>query len=148
VKRTTESGRVWVRRVPLVVLIAPLVVLLPVFTWANTTATWVGNVVHADTKQISVNAKQRTRRFLIGDDFQGVKTSYGDKKKTLADLKPGTTVQVTYYTDAVAHVDRALKVTIVNGFNLNIPLGQTPSPPAVPHANPTSMPVVTPTSTH
>jgi hypothetical protein len=108
--------------------------------FADTTATWVGAVTEVSTTQISVSHKQtgtvqnKTRRFLIGGDFQGVTTSMGNKKKTLADVKPGMTVQVVYYTDAIAHVDHARKITIVNGFNLNINLNATPGP--VPKATP------------
>ncbi len=110
--------------------------------FADTTATWVGTVAQVSTTQISVSHKQtgtvqnKTRRFLIGGDFQGVTTSMGNKKKTLADVKPGMTVQVVYYTDAIAHVDHARKITIVNGFNLNVNLNATPAP--VPKAAPSS----------
>jgi len=111
-----------------------LVALTGLPAFADSTGTWSGNVTQITTTQITVNAKQtgtttqKSRRFLIGDDFTGVWTSYGNKKKTLADVKTGMTVQVKYQTRAIEHVDHALKITIVNGFNLNIPLGVTPAP--------------------
>jgi hypothetical protein len=129
---------------PLARLVAcAALLMLPLAPWAasvraDTTATWAGNVVAVSDSQITVNHKQtgttaqKTRRFLIGDDFQGVWTSQGGKKKTLSALKPGTLVQVTYYTDVIQHVDHARKITIVNGFNLNINLMQTPAAAPVP----------------
>jgi hypothetical protein len=111
-----------------------LAAALPRPSFADTTATWAGTIAHVSATQISVTHKQtgttenKTRRFLIGSDFEGVRTSYGDKKKTLSDLKPGTSVQVVYYTDAIQHVDHARKITIINGFNLHINLMQTPAP--------------------
>ena len=84
--------------------------------------------------KVTGTTQNRTRLFLIGDDFEGVWTSMGNKKKKLSDLKEGETVQVTYYTDAIQHVDHARKIMIVNGFNLNINLTQTPAP--APHTRP------------
>jgi hypothetical protein len=110
---------------------------------ADTTATWVGSVASISSTQIRVSHKvtgttqNRTRLFLIGDDFQGVWTSMGNKKKKLSDLKDGTSVQVTYYTDAIQHVDHARKIVIMNGFNLNINLMQTPGPVPAHSAAPT-----------
>jgi hypothetical protein len=110
---------------------------------ADTTATWAGTVASFSSTQIRVSHKvtgttqNRTRLFLIGDDFQGVWTSLGNKKKKLSDLKEGETVQVTYYTDAIQHVDHARKIVIVNGFNLNINLTQTPAPVPAHSAAPT-----------
>jgi|ERR1700722_9106384 hypothetical protein len=101
---------------------------------ADTTATWAGSVTSVSPTQIRVSHKttgttqNRARLFLIGDDFQGVWTSLGNKKKKLSDIKDGESVQVTYYTDAIAHVDHARKIVIVNGFNLNINLMNTPAP--------------------
>lgn len=101
---------------------------------AGDTATWVGTVQHIDSTQITVTHKETgktsnvSKRFLIGDDFVGVYTSYGNKKKTLADVKDGASVQVTYFTKVIEHVNHAQKIVIMNGFNLNINLTQTPSP--------------------
>ena len=109
---------------------------------ADTTGTWAGSVVSVTSTQVRVSHKvtgttqNRARLFLIGDDFEGVWTSYGNKKKKLSDLKEGTSVQVTYYTDVIQHVDHARKIVIVNGFNLNINLMKTPAPAPVHTATP------------
>jgi len=94
------------------------------------TATFTGTVEAVNSTQITVKASQHSRRFLIGDDFEGVWTSKGDKKKTLDDVKPGMSVQVTYFNGAVAHTEHVKKITIVNGFKLNIDLSNTPAPAA------------------
>jgi len=110
---------------------------------ADTTHTWAGDVSSITPTQIRVSHKvtgttqNRARLFLIGDDFEGVWTSLGNKKKKLSDIKDGTSVQVTYYTDAIAHVDHARKIVIVNGFNLNINLNNTPAPAPAHSAAPT-----------
>jgi hypothetical protein len=116
---------------------ALLTICSPSVARSDATATWVGTIDHVSSTQITVSHKrtgsggQISKRFLIGDDFKGVYTSLGNKKKSLSDLHAGMSVQVTYVTAAIEHVDHATKITIMNGFNLNINLNQpTASPPA------------------
>lgn len=99
---------------------------------AHQVATWAGKITYvnldkvAGYQKVGVNAKQETKTFLIGNDFEGVKASVDSSPRTLRDLTPGMQVKVRFYKDTLFGADKAVEIDIFNGFNLN--LMQTPPP--------------------
>jgi hypothetical protein len=99
-------------------------------------ATFSGVVATSDPTRLRVTGRPSsggsptTRTFIVGKDFKGVTSSAGGPSLTLAGLKPGTQVTVSYYAVTLQTALMLVSVQVFNGFNVPTVIGTLPPAPS------------------